>query len=113
MWHCSLSDWANVSSIVTGALAVVGVGAYIRTVWRDHQKYNRLEEFLARERKAGPGKGQRSVLKILQEVGLTHDEILKLSFRNPNIRRRVTVDPDTGLANQLLFEYDPDYKKSK
>jgi len=54
----------------------------------------------------GVDKGQRSINRIVKDVGLTEDEIIQISFVNPKIRRRVTVDKITKLAEDLLFEYD-------
>lgn len=98
-----LSDWANVASITTGIVAIVGVLAYFRGRYLWRQKARRFEDFLKGERAKGPGRGQRSILRIVQEVGLTKDEILKLSFESKNIRRRVKVDEITNLATDLLF----------
>jgi hypothetical protein len=108
-----LSDWANLASITTGIIAVFGACAYFRRMYVWRQKACRLEDFLKAERAKGPGHGQRSIVRIVQDVGLTEDEILKLSFASKNIRRRVTVDKLTNLATELLFEYDPDYNNSK
>ena len=103
--HC-LADW---SSILTFAVALIGgtigVYGYIRSQVIFHRKSKRLENFLREEKGLGVDKGQRSINRIIKSVGLTEDEIIQISFVNPNILRRVTADKITNLAEDLLFEY--------
>jgi hypothetical protein len=113
MLACSLADWANISSIFTGIVAAFGVLAYLRSVYVRHQKLVAFEGYLSSERAKGPRHGQRSIKNIIQHVGLTEDEILNLSFSSRHIRRLVITDGETKLAKELLFQYDPDYKKPK
>jgi hypothetical protein len=80
------------------------VYGYIRARLIFCGKSKALENFLRKEK--GTGKGQHSINRIIKDVGLTADEIVQISFVNPKIRRRVTVDPITNLALDLLFEYD-------
>ena len=49
-------------------------------------------------------KGQRTTLHLIRYVGLTADEILKISFENPNIKRSVSKD-DAGKSEDIFFEY--------
>ncbi len=106
-----LHNWADLASILTFVItfigAVIGICGYAKYLWGLHQKSKQLEEFLRREKLKGEDKGQRSVIRIIKDVGLTQDEIIQASFRNPRIVRRVAQD-ERGLANQLLFEYDGD-----
>jgi hypothetical protein len=48
--------------------------------------------------------GQRSIIQVIRDVGLTEDEIIQVSFRNRHVGRRAKIGED-GLAKQLLFEY--------
>ena len=38
-------------------------------------------------------------------AGLTEDEILKISFESPHVKRSISVGQD-GKAETLLFEYE-------
>lgn len=106
----SLQQVANISSIITGIGAFIGACAYIYHLWTRHRKSVALEQFLLREKLKKIDNGQRSIIRIIRDVGLTQDEILQISFTNPKIRRVVKVDDVSNLATQLLFEYDPDGK---
>ena len=79
---------------------------YLKSRFLFHRKSKTLENFLREVKRRGIDKGQRSINRIIRDVGLTEDEIIQISFVNPKIRRRVTVDPITNLAQDLLFEYD-------
>jgi hypothetical protein len=70
------------------------------------RKAKRLEEYLHNEKLKDNNRGQRSILNIVRYVGLTEDEIIQASFRNPRIGRRIATDPETGRASALLFEYE-------
>ncbi len=101
----NLSDWAAVLTFfITLIGAAVGVGGFARYLYVRHQKSKRLEEYLWKEKAKKEDHGQRSVLQIVREVGLTEDEIIQISFGNPRVGRRVKLGED-GLAKQLLFEY--------
>ena len=50
-------------------------------------------------------KGQRSILRIMRDIGLTQEEIIQGSIQSKRIVRRVVGDKETGLATDLLFEY--------
>jgi hypothetical protein len=103
-----LHNWADLASVLTFFItfigAAVGVFGYIKYQCDVSQKGKRLEEFLRSEKMKAVDQGQRSVIRIIKEVGLTEDEIIQASFRNPRIRRRVVSD-ERGLAQELLFEY--------
>jgi hypothetical protein len=106
----NLHYWADIASIFTFVItltgAVVGIGGYLRFLHHRHDQSKRLEAFLHTEMLKGDDNGFRSVMRIIKDVGLTQDEAIQASFRNPRIGRRVTAD-ERGLANQLLFEYIP------
>lgn len=99
----SLSEMADLAQILTflGAL-----WAYFSYRCGARKKSRRLEKYLRDEKLKGIDQGQRSFLNIVRYVGLTEDEIIRASFRDQRIGRRVGKDPVTGLANVLLFEYE-------
>lgn len=100
-----LADWASVLTLVITLIgAVVGVGGYIRYLCGLHEKSKKLEEYLRNEKAKEEDQGQRSVIQIIRDVGLTEDEIIQVSFRNPRVGRRAKIGDD-GLAKQLLFVY--------
>ena len=49
-------------------------------------------------------KGQHTTKHLIRYVGLTEDEILKISFENEHVHRTVNTDKD-GKADTLFFEY--------
>ncbi|MBS1181916.1 MAG: hypothetical protein H6Q99_1796 [Proteobacteria bacterium] len=105
-----MTYWANISSIgafvVTLIGAAVGVYGYLeyRCKWR--QKKMKLECYLLESKKnAGVGdQGQKTVLHLVRHLGLTEDEILKISFESKHIERRTGQD-DHGRADILYFVY--------
>jgi hypothetical protein len=100
-----LADWSSILAfIVTFIGAAVGVFGYVKYLRDLHTKSKRLEEYLQKEKAKQIDQGQRSIIQIMRDVGLTEDEVIQVSFRNPHVARRVKVDED-GLAKQLLFEY--------
>jgi hypothetical protein len=104
----SLADWSSILTfVVTFIGAAVGVFGYIRYLCGQHSKSKRLEEYLRAEKAKQVDQGQRSVIQIIRDVGLTEDEIIQVSFQNPHVGRRVKTGED-HLAKQLLFEYQGD-----
>jgi hypothetical protein len=100
-----LADWASVLTfIITLIAAIVGVVEYIRYRCGLREKSTKLEQYLRGEKAKQKDRGQRSVIQIIKDVGLTEDEIIQVSFRNPRVGRRVKLD-EADLAKQLLFEY--------
>ena len=104
-WH----KWVDLASVLTFAItaigAVIGVFGYLGYLLGIRKKSKRLEQYLRAEKQKGENKGQRSVLRIIRDVGLTEDEIIQASFRNHKIRRRIIPD-EKGIADQLMFEYE-------
>ncbi|MBD2089502.1 hypothetical protein H6F67_06500 [Microcoleus sp. FACHB-1515] len=109
MTQNNIDWWVDLTSIltffITLAGAFVGIYGYLRYQCEFRQKNKRLENYLRREKEKGEDRGQRSVLRIMRDIGLTEDEMLKISFHNPKVSRRVGKDEFTGLASALLFEY--------
>jgi hypothetical protein len=100
-----LADWSSVLTFVVTLIgAAVGICGYLKYLRDLHTKSERLEEYLRKEKAKKIDQGQRSIIQIMRDVGLTEDEIIQVSFRNPHVARRVKTDED-GLAKQLLFEY--------
>lgn len=100
-----LADWASVLTFaITLIGAAVGVAGYIRYLCGLRKKSKKLEEYLRGEKAMKEDQGQRSVIQIIRDVGLTEDEIIQVSFRNPRVGRRAKMGDD-GLAKQLLFVY--------
>ena len=94
------SHWA---AILTAGVAV---WAYSRYLYERRQKRLRLEAYLKAERKAGKDKGQRTVLHLVAQLGMTETEVVDAAFRSKCIRRVVSTD-SKGHAKDLMLEYDP------
>jgi hypothetical protein len=99
-----IADIANVASIIT---AVVAVAASVYFKWDSSSKIKKMESYLKIEKAKSGDKGQRSLLHLMANVGLTESEILHASFKSRIIARRLTTSAATHLANDILFEYDP------
>src|SRR5712664_433364 len=91
-----LGWWANVASVATLVVTLlgtaVGIYGYLKYRFDFWKKSKRLEDYLRKEKEKGNDQGQRSSLRIVRDVGLTEDEIIKISFSNPRIVRRVDKD---------------------
>ena len=100
-----LTTIANVAAILT---AIIAVAFYVGECCRRHRNRQKVEKFLKRVlEKNAPrgGEGLRTVLLLMSKLGLTEDEVLRATFENPKIRRRVAKDPTTNRAEALLFGY--------
>ena len=101
-----LADWSSILTFVVTLIgAVVGVFEYVKYLRGLRTKSKTLEEYLRKEKAKQTDQGQRSIIQIMRDVGLTEDEIIQVSFRNPHVARRAKIGED-GLAKQLLFEYE-------
>ena len=108
--NSNLEYWANIAAIagfivtLMGAcVGIYGYGSY-RCSWK--RKTNALVAYL-KMKKAGArdgGKGQQTTMHLIRYVGLTEDEILKISFENRHVERSVGKD-EQGRADTLYFEY--------
>lgn len=94
------SHWA---AILTSAVAVLAYGRYLL---ERRQKRLRLERYLESEKREARDRGQRTVLHLVAQLGMTETEIVDAAFRSRHVRRVVGVDDD-GRASVLLFEYAP------
>ena len=102
-------DFASVATfIITAGGATIGIYGYIhyRAEW--HNKRLALEAYLRAEKEGSQeddqDRGQRTTLHLVRHVGLTEDEIIKISFESSNLKRKLVPD-EAGYANALLFEY--------
>lgn len=107
-----LSFWANIAAIagfivtlIGAAVGIYGYGAY-RCGWC--KKTNALIAYLKKKKDEAPDgkKGQQTAMHLIRYVGLTEDEILKISFENKHVERSVGKD-EQGKAETLYFEYKP------
>ena len=98
---------ANVASILTALVAVV---AFIGYHWRLCYKCRKLEDYLRRDRANAepPLTGKRTVVHLMGKLKFTEDEVFKACFQSKYIACKMVVDPSTGRATELLFEYDHD-----
>ena len=105
-----LNFWANWAAIgaffVTLVGAAVGIWGYARFLWEGNKKKKALESYLKVQKQSAQDgkKGQQTMTHLIRHVGLTEDEILKISFESNLIERKVVTDKD-GHAVDLLFEY--------
>ena len=97
-----LGALGNIAAISTALVAVIGAGVYCCNRWRKRQK---LEAYLKAEKAKGKDRGQRTILHLIAELGLTESEILQASFVSNHIDRRIAPDPETNRATELLLEY--------
>ncbi|HKM48941.1 MAG TPA: hypothetical protein VJX69_15225 [Terriglobales bacterium] len=98
----TLETVANLAEVLTAIVAAI-VAVYY---WCDQRKKRvRLEDYLRKENLENPAKKTHTVLHLMANVGLKEDEILKASFRSQHIRRSIHSNRDTGLADDILFDY--------
>ena len=104
----NLQNTANISSIatffITAVATLIGVWGYFSYRYEIYLKRRELEDYLREQKQKSNDRGQRSLLHLVRHVGLTEDEILKMSFKSRRIQRRIKKDAE-GYAESLLFEY--------
>jgi hypothetical protein len=93
---------ANIAAIFTAAIAVFGYGAYRLD---QNGKRKRLENYLKAEKSKGKDRGQRSLLHLMANVGMTEAELIQASFRSHHIDRKIAQDMETGRADALLLQW--------
>ncbi len=98
----ALEKVAHWSAILTSVIAVFGYGKYRVDLC---SKRRRLENHLRKEKEKGRDKGQRTILHLIAEIGLTETEILQASFRSKCVKRRKSVDDKDNRTNAILLEY--------
>ena len=92
---------ANVASIVT---AIIAGWAGSWFLYQRRQKRLRLENYLKAEKESGRDKGQRTLMHLVAELGMTETEVMDAAFRSRHILRRVSPDM-FGAAARLFLEY--------
>ena len=93
--------------LVTVIGAAVGIYGYCSYWMSWRRKTKALVTYLKGKKvDAEAGKnGQHTAIHLTRYVGLTEDEILKISFESPHVKRSISVGKD-GKAETLLFEYE-------
>lgn len=107
-----LAFLANIAAIAGFLVTLVGAGVGIygycvyRCGWK--KKTDALVAYLKKKKDeaSGDSKGQQTAMHLIRYVGLTEDEILKISFESEHVERSVGKD-DQGKADTLYFEYKP------
>jgi hypothetical protein len=92
-----LHTWSDFAAILTCIFVVVG---YLKYEIGMYRKSRKLEDYLKREQPT-----KHSAVHLIRHVGLTEDEIVKISFRNKHVGRFTDTTP--GLATTLVFGYVP------
>ena len=101
-----LGNYAAIGAfVITLVGAIVGLWGYLSYRIDIQRKRKALEDYLAEEKRTGGDQGQRSMLNIIRHVGLTEDEILKISFASDKIDRRLSTKKDDRFADRILFMY--------
>jgi hypothetical protein len=100
-----MKEWlqmlASMASILTSIIAA-GASLYY---WASKRSTRlRLENYLKNEKAKDP-KEFRSVTRLMAELGMAEAEILAASFSSRHVIRGVRVDPETGFAAEVLFQY--------
>ncbi|UJW86208.1 hypothetical protein [Devosia sp. SL43] len=95
---------SDLASIATALIAMAASGLYLVD---KRKKLRRLESYL-KEQKTKPlgsaDQGQRTLLHLVANLGMTEGEVMDASFRRKKIRRLVGQDA-RGYASHLLLEY--------
>jgi hypothetical protein len=96
---------ADIAAILTCIVVVV---VWVRFEWSTWRKRKRLENYLRfQKRNATKGdRGQRSILHLMANVGLTEIEILQASFKSRHLKRHAANSESSRLAGDILIEYD-------
>lgn len=99
---CNLGIIANLAAILTAVIAVFGYSVYR---WDRRKQRQQLEKYLREEKEKKVDHGQRSLLHLMVNVGMTESELIQASFRSKNIVRKIAKDEETGRAGALLLEW--------
>ncbi|RWD51230.1 MAG: hypothetical protein EOS25_13940 [Mesorhizobium sp.] len=100
----TLTVVANVAATATAVIAGWAWGWYQFDRCR---KRKRLVDYLREEKLAGGDQGQRTLLHLIANLGMSESEIMDAAFRSKVISRHVSMDPQ-GRADRLFLEYDGD-----
>jgi hypothetical protein len=100
-----LENGADITAIFT-FLGAAGAWCLYQLGFRKRRK--ELERCLEEDGKPYKARGEAgefNFLHIMTNAGLTEEEILRASFKNPRISRRERPDMD-GYAKDILFKYN-------
>lgn len=89
------------------ATAVVAVSAWGSVLWDRRRRRRALEDYLKNEAEKAPGAGKRTLTHLVARLKMTESEILHAAFSSKKIICPFAVDPTSGRAKELLFEYEP------
>src|SRR5262245_61267704 len=97
----------DLSSILS--FVILAIGAFV--AWRAYARQRRLWKRKAKAVEAylkgagnGGGPAERPILQIIQDVGVTEDEAIQISFENPRIRRRIGAT-GIGTTGQISLSW--------
>lgn len=93
-----LHTWADISAILTCLFVIVG---YLKWQIELYQKSKRVEARLQQTRQ------QNTTIHLIRHCQVTEQEIINISFRNKHVHCVTHVNPMSGKADELLFEYAP------
>jgi hypothetical protein len=96
--------FSSLATILTAVVAVYGYGSYRRD---RYSRRKQLEQYLETEKTQNPKPGH-TVMHLMAKLGMTEEEIFRASFDSVRVARKVRVDPETGLAQEIIFEYRND-----
>jgi hypothetical protein len=103
-----LETTSHILGIVASLIAIGGVyyafREYSSQKKRWQSKREELEAYL-KDKKIGNEYEQKTALHLIRHLGLTQDEILKISFESSVIERKIKPD-EAGMADRLLFHYE-------
>jgi hypothetical protein len=91
----------DLSSILSFVVLLIGLVVGLRTLSARRRAWQAKSERLEQYLKAAAGKGaqaERSTLEVMQDVGLTLEEAIQISFENQRIGRRAD-------AGQISFHW--------
>ena len=105
----SLGTVADGFSIAAGAVVISGaMYAYWQYAITKRLRRRQLERYFKEELSAEADRGRRSVVHLMGHLRMTEGQIVEAGYSSPRIEPIIRTDPETGLAQQLLFQYSPD-----
>ncbi|MEM7121488.1 MAG: hypothetical protein AAF563_09445 [Pseudomonadota bacterium] len=102
-FHGILEFLSHLAAILTAVVAVLASAFYIR---QRRAKRRRLEEYLEGEYDARRDQGQRTLMHLAANLGMTESEIMDAAFRSDRIDRVVTTD-GAGRADRMMLVHKP------
>ncbi len=95
---------ADAAAILTSIIVIFGYSKY---QYDKCLRRSKLEDYLKAEKSNGESsnRGQRSIMHLVAELGMSEDQIYEASFKSTRISRKTKVDQSTGLVSDILFEW--------